>query len=170
MTWWTLIALAACTVVGIALFRLWSSRKWTPTEGRVLIAELQSTTVGRSVITQSDVYTTEHVLNLKYEYTVGGVPYTGDRLLASGPNVFSQKEDAQVMLNRFPAGSRVTVHYAPEDPARSCLVSGSAIPVKVFFGIAAMLLIVVAIGGVAVLLATGKLTPAELLEKFGPTR
>lgn len=59
---------------------------------------------------------------IRYSYTVDGVEYESDRYsstVARGSS-FWDKE----VINKYPAGSAITVYYNPENPAKSVLDRG----------------------------------------------
>jgi hypothetical protein len=56
-----------------------------------------------------------------YAYDVNGVTYFGHTIY---PHLLWRTPAALRMTNRYLPGSMVTVHYAPDDPAKSCLMPG----------------------------------------------
>lgn len=62
-------------------------------------------------------------LDIQYDYVVAGEEYRGKRL-----NVISfgqhKKAVAQKLLEPFPTGATVNVHYYPKDPQKSVLIPG----------------------------------------------
>jgi len=58
-----------------------------------------------------------------YEYTVDGVAYNGDRV-GYGDYGSSSPSHARGIVNRYPKGKAVTVHYMPGDPEECVLEPG----------------------------------------------
>jgi hypothetical protein len=57
-----------------------------------------------------------------YGYEVAGARYTGTKV--SIGQMSSSSEYAQGILNRYPVGQKVSVHYAPGDPSEAVLETG----------------------------------------------
>lgn len=106
-----------------------------------LSIERRQTTVYRAVegeITRSEVArgntgttaseTTTWTHDFEYRYEVDGETYTGDRT-ASATYRTSDRSEVEETAARYPVGSKITVHYDPDDPATSVLEPGiSALP------------------------------------------
>ncbi len=64
---------------------------------------------------------------IKYDYTVAGAAYRGDRVWVDVPlkvpdqPVQSNQQIAEAQLAKYPLGSHVPVHYDPETPDRAVL-------------------------------------------------
>jgi hypothetical protein len=57
-----------------------------------------------------------------YSYSVANVAYIAKRVAFAAP---VSKEEIDTVLNRYPVGQAVTVHYLPENPAQAVLEPGS---------------------------------------------
>lgn len=67
--------------------------------------------------------THEWLTEVRYDYTVEGVRYTGNTLRAFGRHHFSE-EQALAELAPFALGVNVLVYYDPDKPSRSVLIPG----------------------------------------------
>jgi hypothetical protein len=56
-----------------------------------------------------------------YSYEIGGVSYEGAAIRIGSPPSFHSPTKALAAAARYPAGSRVTVHYDPAAPATAAL-------------------------------------------------
>jgi hypothetical protein len=76
------------------------------------------------VVTYSRKGKTRHRFDIAYEFVVSGQSYSGSRVRFGG--VGTSKATAEDLVKRYPAGSSVTVHYFPDDPAECTLETGAA--------------------------------------------
>jgi hypothetical protein len=85
--------------------------RWPTVTGKVISSDMASTG-GPKVTSQ---------VTVRYAYRVDGKPYESERI-RSGPDGDDQRPgEAEHILARYPVGSRVTVHYDPEQPATAAL-------------------------------------------------
>ena len=84
------------------------TKHWPVAEGIVQSAEVRSGPDG-------DTYYAE----VTYDYRVNGVSYTGDKIAVG--EMSTSAANAQGILNRYPVGKKVTVHYAPAHPSEAVL-------------------------------------------------
>jgi hypothetical protein len=89
------------------------TRHWPATDGVIQSAHVQSHS-GSDGRTYSAVVT--------YTYSVAGVSYEGDKI--SIGQISSSSAYAQRILDRYPVGKEVLVHYSPTDPAVVVLETG----------------------------------------------
>ena len=89
-----------------------ASLGWPSVQGEVTVCELQ--TLGGTVPKNYDV-------RLTFKYTVAG-----NNLEGHMPHLYgiTKKEEAETIVNRFPAGSTPRVFYDPRRPERGVLVTG----------------------------------------------
>ncbi len=103
---------AACIpllVVGRTVYvALISPRRYQPAPGRVLKNRQRQNDEGEPI-----------QIELLYEYSVAQSTFTGRRFYFGSLN-----ECDPELLERFPEGSQVTVHYDPRRPMRSTLQTG----------------------------------------------
>lgn len=59
-------------------------------------------------------------LALRYRYEVGGTSYEGHRV-QFGPARVTAKELIETLATKYPAGTKVDVHYDPNDPATAVI-------------------------------------------------
>ena len=89
-------------------------RHWPTTEGVIQSAKMES----HSGSENGDTYSA----SISYDYQVAGTYYTGTRL-AFGAMSASSKY-AQRILDRYPVGKKVPVHYSPGNPELAVLETG----------------------------------------------
>ena len=58
-------------------------------------------------------------IQIEYSYMVNGRKYSGHRFAFLGKNSVKSREDAQKIVDRYPAGRLITVYYKPENPAEA---------------------------------------------------
>lgn len=117
--------IAAILFISVGLFFLYhgcrstfqdvASSYWPTAEGRVLSSTVQSER-GKSGGT---VYSAA----INYAYTVNGGSFTSGRVrfgsINTGNRIYPDK-----LVEKYPAGSSVTVYYSPSDPATAVLEPG----------------------------------------------
>jgi hypothetical protein len=90
----------------------YKSQYWPMTSG-VLIATNDSKSI------RSNDYT----INVEYQYTVKGIPYTGTRI--SYPNrAVSGEDNFNAEIRKLVSHPSLSVYYDPENPERACLEPG----------------------------------------------
>ncbi len=89
------------------------SKHWPVTDGVILSAEMKSHSGEHG-----DTYSAE----VTYSYQVGGVGYVGNKI--SIGQMSSSTSYAQGILNRYPVGKKVSVHYSPADSSKAVLETG----------------------------------------------
>jgi Protein of unknown function (DUF3592) len=113
-------SLVGLTITFLALFACWearlalASRRWPTAPGRLLFAGL-SQAVGIPVMYSPSV---------RYQYTVGGVPYESTRLRFGALNTFSYSMTMSALHTATGTGT-ITVFYDPHRPTRCCLLPGT---------------------------------------------
>lgn len=65
---------------------------------------------------------TTYSAEVTYTYTVAGVSYDGRKI--SIGQMSSSSQYAQTILDRYPVGKKVSVHYSPTDPGEAVLETG----------------------------------------------
>jgi hypothetical protein len=110
-----LLAGLALTTYGVLrTYRSVSSAGWPTAEGRMISSQVESIRARRSTTYQPKV---------AYSYSVGGTMYSGD-VIAFSSDTGGDLLSVRAMVDRFPSGSTVTVHYNPSTPTLSCLIAG----------------------------------------------
>jgi hypothetical protein len=99
------------TVFGLReVYRAWDSRTWPAAEGVVRTS---------SVRHEADAHHSNspgtQVAEIRYEFTADGRTHSGTRV-AFGDYSSSDSAHAQGLVDRYPAGTVVTVHYRPDNP------------------------------------------------------
>jgi len=91
------------------------SQQWPTIAGAVVSSEVQ-----RMSSTDSEGDTTYYYQpKVEYSYSVMGTAYTGKRLTFAAQG--SSQKSAQAVVQRYPVGATVTVHYNPQKPAEAVL-------------------------------------------------
>ena len=124
-----------------------ASTNWPTVEGVIKSAQIGDT--GRPAREgDSRSYHPE----IRYEYLVDGETFTSERISfrLEGIQSHARPEIAEIVASYRP-GSKVTVHYNPEDPSVSCLETGMNVGGLVLIGMVCMAigLLVVLSGTVA---------------------
>lgn len=114
------------------LWRGYASSSWPATQG---------------VITQAEIVEAEdsegdpvYQAAITYRYDVGGRLYSGSAITAMDEST-SLRVFADKALARYPAGSEVTVHYQPDDPATAVLEPGLRGGMLIYTGVIAWCLL-----------------------------
>ncbi len=86
---------------------------WPITNGKIESANLKE---------QSSRNGPTYSAEVTYRYQVNGDSYTGNKISVGA--LSSSDEYARAILNRYPVGAPVSVHYSPGDPADAVLETG----------------------------------------------
>ena len=118
--------------------RSWQARSWPTVEGQITKSEVER----ERAIGDTDEEVQYRAV-VKYGFTVDGRAYTGERI-AFGLGTSNRPSDARKIIDRYPAGRAVEIHYSPSDPSDAVLetnVGGFAIitlvvgPIILFAGV-----------------------------------
>jgi len=113
------------------------SRSWPAVEGEIvrseIVEEVSTTNPGRGSRTYRPV--------IRYRYRVGDADFDGERV-ALGEYATENRADAEAVVQRYPPGRRLPVHYRPETPASAVLEPGSHGVPWLFAAIGSVFLIV----------------------------
>ena len=104
--------------------RSWQARSWPTVEGQITKSEVKR----ERAIGDTDEEVQYNAV-VKYSFTVDGRSYSGDRV-AFGLGTSNRSSDARRIIDRYPAGQAVEIHYSPIDPSDAVLetnVGGFAI-------------------------------------------
>ena len=102
--------------------------------------------------------------DISYDYTVDGVTRHGDRIYFGGAVSTSNRGWARGIVERYPVGRQVTVHYSPDDPALAVLEPGMTWVVWMMPGIGAVLFLVGVVMMVAMPRLMGRMTGRTVAE------
>jgi uncharacterized protein (TIGR03435 family) len=108
------IGLVAVSVGVSMMIKSLRTEHWPVTDGVIQSAEMKSHSGSKGGTTYSAEVT--------YTYQVAGTGYTGDKV--SIGQMSSSSEYARGILNRYPIGKKVSVHYQPGDPSEAVLETG----------------------------------------------
>ena len=109
-----LIGLGAMGAGAWNLFQSFRCTRWPVTEGVITTAKVTRSSSGKG----GDTYGA----SIAYDYKVAGTFHTSTRLAFGAVN--SSRARAQAVLDRYPVGKKVRVHYAPGDPEEAVLETG----------------------------------------------
>ena len=101
------------------LIRAKASVDWPATQGKVLESSVERHRSSDSKRRSSTTYRAE----ILYEFSVEGTTFNGDRV-AYGDYGSSNSSHARRVVNRYPKGKSVTVHYMPGNPEECLLEPG----------------------------------------------
>jgi len=114
-----LITGAVIAFFGIrGLIRANASVGWPSTEGRIV-----ESSVGSSTSSGSSGSGISYHAEILYEFTVDGTTFQGNRV-AYGDHGTSDISHARSIVNDYPVGKELTVHYMPENPEECVLEPG----------------------------------------------
>lgn len=119
---------------------------WPTAPGRItgsVVAASEWTMRSRSGTRHRTVYTPQ----IQYEYAAGGRTYSGDRVSFGQSGSSGSQGFAQQVVDRYPLGREVSVHYNPSAPDESVLEAG--LPGVVFLPIVVGLVLLLIGGAVA---------------------
>jgi hypothetical protein len=119
------LMLFALYEAGTRLSTVYVSRDWPATSGQVIESRMDC---GRDTCLPV----------IRYQYSVGGPTFLGDRLYPTGNESLSRSKGDEV-LRRFPANAVVPVYFDPHD-ASSCFLERSQVP-RIVYGILGVALI-----------------------------
>ncbi|MFC1452145.1 DUF3592 domain-containing protein [Verrucomicrobiota bacterium] len=110
---------ASVAFLGIrGLIRAKASVDWPSTQGNIV-----ESSVERHRSSGSKGSSTTYHAEILYEFTVAGTTFNGDRV-AYGDYGSSSSSHARRIVNRYPKGKSVTVHYMPGNPEQCLLEPG----------------------------------------------
>ena len=118
-----LIGLALVLIAGAWLFhRLVSARAdvaahWPTAAGTVTASRYQETA---ETTTDGDTHV-RYFANVAYRYVVGDRSFSSERIAFHGIDTHTRLIDVQAIVDRYPAGATVPVHYNPDDPGEAVL-------------------------------------------------
>lgn len=98
-----------------SLFEANASKSWPTVQGKVISSSVDSKSSSKGG-------TTYHA-EVLYEYRVGGETHSSNDV-AYGSYGSSNPSHARSIVNKYPAGKEVTVHYSPSNPSKSVLEAG----------------------------------------------
>ncbi len=125
--WVKWIVAAALALVALMLWRAWQDKHasvaWPYVEGVITHCEAEIASPDPHHELDAKVVHASWRLRLKYDYTLGGQHFTGDRLRAMAEHFPTREEAARYEL-QFPVGHKVRVFYDPAQPSSSVLIQG----------------------------------------------
>lgn len=108
----------------VLAWRAWQVKQASPQWPTVMGQVTESRAFARNETgDQRGTPTHEWLTEVRYDYTVDGVRYSGNTLRAFGLHHFNE-EQALAELAPFGVGKTVPVYYDPAKPSRSVLIPG----------------------------------------------
>ncbi len=129
-----------------------ATKSWPTTTGHVISADVQEKVETRRDMNDRPRTERTYTPAVRYEYTVGAQTYLGHRVKAD--DYGGGADRAYGIVNRYPAGTTLTVFYDPDDPDQAVLETGADTSgVYLFGGVGALFTVI----GLAALAAAGVL-------------
>lgn len=152
------VAIIGVLVLAIAvkMREVKNAQSWHKTTGRVTHSEVRA----QKRRNMDDHEQTRSVPVVKYEYTVNGKRFSGDRISMAE---IIPESDIESTLDRYPVGKEVTVYYNPSNPRQAVLERD--LPVDFGKGLAAVFAV---LGGGAVLILLSIAKVPQLLAPLLP--
>lgn len=101
-----------------------AARRWPTINGRIVSSAIHQFQKRRErTIRGRSSMQTMYMPIVEYAYSVGGRDFTS-RSIWDGTEVSGSQSYAQSIVQRYPVGRTITVHYNPADPAKSALEVG----------------------------------------------
>jgi hypothetical protein len=98
------------------------ARQWPIAPGRVETSDVQAYEVRSRATSESSVSSkTKYRPNIVYGYDVAGVHYRSDKFSIIRSEGGGSDALAQQIVERYPVGTPLTVHYNPDNPSESAL-------------------------------------------------
>lgn len=145
-----LIALVFLGISGFQAYTAISADSWPVAEGEIVASSVGSY--------RDSEGTTMFEANITYQYMVNDRIYNSERVRVGGDSSTNIRSVPQGMVDRYPVGTRVTVHYNPEDPSSALLETGVGafgLITWIFLGLGGLMIFIallVLLGGVFALL------------------
>lgn len=113
---WTIFVGIFDVVIAFGLYQQFRSNDYETTTGTVVYSAVATRKGNKG--------STKYSADIRYEYTVDGVPYTGKQLRYS-INKDEKRAQADFEVGNHPVGLPVTVYYDPGNPKESVLIPGT---------------------------------------------
>ncbi len=139
-----LVAFAGIVVIGQGITTLRTgavSANWPHVMGKMLKAEVTSSTTQRRDNEGRSYTDTTYYPSVTYEFVLNGQTYQSNRLSAQD-NGYSKSTDALNAIEQVNSGDGVTVYYNPQNPKEAMLkpgISGNSFVSLVFGGLLLLL-------------------------------
>ena len=123
-----LVAALILFVSGRSLYRAITSHEWPTTVGTITESHVRSL-----YRPQNDDAVFSFIPHVRYEYSVDGKTYTGDRITYYGHPVItaslshsykSAYDETKQIVSQYPKGQSVKVYYYPTEPSLAILTPG----------------------------------------------
>lgn len=110
--------------IGIVQYRDGEDTKsWQATTAQVTATDIEQETETRRDSNGTRRTSTTYTAVVRYEYTVDGTTYDGDRIkIGAGSGSEGRARD---VVARYPVGAEVTAYYDPGDPGSAVLEQGA---------------------------------------------
>jgi hypothetical protein len=97
-----------------------ASLTWPITPGTIKTSKVES-----NIATSGDGNTrTEYRPIVDYSYSMNGQAYHSNNLWFGGGESSTNRSESQDIIDRYPVGKQVMVHYDPQDPSQGVLEPG----------------------------------------------
>jgi len=103
-----------------------SSTNWPTTQGTILSSEVESHTTKKYDKNGHASTSTDYRAKILYQYAINGTYYSSDEISLMYSSFWGDINEAQQLVEKYPAGKNVTIHYNPESPSEAVLEPGTA--------------------------------------------
>lgn len=147
-----IIIFSILVTISIAVWTFVKSSNWISSDGSIEEIELVEKYNDPSFSMADNKKSFEYIINVKYNYTVNTNKYTGTKLYPGLPNIFNDKKDAENVIKKYPAGTKITVYYDPSTPQNASLETSKSIPIKsiVILVVFVIFVSLIVIGGIII--------------------
>lgn len=142
LTMWILALIGGLLLAGGVGWMIYDNRQngeangWPSVQGRIDLSEV-TVRNGHRRRGNRRSYTPR----VEYRYTVAGTTYLNTYIWLTSTRSFSSRSGAQEVLQDYPVGAAVQVHYSPADPRRAALrIESDWGPAAILIGIGVLML------------------------------
>jgi hypothetical protein len=117
------------------------SKNWPATTGKIIASGIEPR---RSHSSNGGTGTSYYPV-VQYQYMIDGRSYMGNRITFGNQVGYGWTNMAQKQVDLYPAGANVAVFYDPSDPGMAVLERTSGTSTKIYWGIALLMLVILAV-------------------------
>ncbi len=103
---------------------MWECHDWPSVSGTIVSSDIRETTEWERKGVKTGWDRTLYLPNILYNYEVQGNKYRSYRVFFEGAEDYLDPGNAREIVNRYPSGKTVSVHYNPENPQLAVLETG----------------------------------------------
>ena len=103
---------------------IWECSDWPSVSGTIISSDIRKTTEWERKGIKTGRDRTLYLPHILYNYEVQGNRYQSYRVFFEGAEDYLDPGNARVIVNRYPAGKKVSAYYNPENPQFAVLETG----------------------------------------------